>query len=110
MAPYQPAPPSSSTFDWGDEARVRELLGDSFELELELEERLSTLRVSSAGDYWQLFSTSYGPTKTLAESLDERREELRRDWVDFFETNSATTARSPTGASTCSCSVRVASS
>jgi SAM-dependent methyltransferase len=85
MAPYQPAPPPSSPFDWGDEARVRELLGDSFELELE--ERVSTLRVQSAEDYWQLFSTSYGPTKTLAESLGERREDLRRDWVEFFDAN-----------------------
>jgi len=23
----------------------------------------------------------------LAESLDDRREELHRDWVEFFETN-----------------------
>lgn len=35
---------------------------------------------------WQLFSTSYGPAKTLAESLDDdRREEFHRTWVDFFE-------------------------
>jgi SAM-dependent methyltransferase len=85
MAPYQPAPPPSSPFDWGDEARVRELLGESFELELE--ERISTLRLPSGEAYWELFSTSYGPTKTLADSLGERREELRRDWVEFFETN-----------------------
>jgi SAM-dependent methyltransferase len=85
MAPYQPAPPPSSPFDWGVEERVRELLGESFELELE--ERLSTLRVPSVEEYWELFSTSYGPTKTLAESLGDRREELHRDWVGFFETN-----------------------
>jgi SAM-dependent methyltransferase len=85
MAPYQPAPPPSSPFDWGDEQRVRELLGESFELELE--ERVSTLRVPSGEAYWELFSTSYGPTKTLADSLGDRREELRRDWVEFFETN-----------------------
>jgi SAM-dependent methyltransferase len=85
MAPYQPAPPPSSPFDWGDQGRVRELLGESFELELE--ERVSTLRVPSAEEYWELFSTSYGPTKTLADSLGDRREELHRDWVDFFETN-----------------------
>jgi SAM-dependent methyltransferase len=84
MAPYQPAPPPSSPFDWGDEARVRELLGDSFELEVE--ERVTTLRVPSAEDYWELFSTSYGPTKTLADSLGDRREDLRSDWVEFFET------------------------
>ncbi len=85
MAPYQPAPPPSSPFDWGDENRVRELLGQSFELELE--ERVSTLRVPSGEAYWELFSTSYGPTKTLADSLGDRREEFHRDWVDFFETN-----------------------
>jgi ubiquinone/menaquinone biosynthesis C-methylase UbiE len=83
MAPYQPAPPPSNPFDWGDESRVRELLGEWFELEFE--EHVSTLRVSSGEDYWELFSTSYGPTKTLADSLGERREELHRDWVDFFE-------------------------
>jgi ubiquinone/menaquinone biosynthesis C-methylase UbiE len=85
MAPYQPAPPPSSPFDWGDEQRARELLGQWFELELE--EHVSTLRIPSGEAYWELFSTSYGPTKTLADSLGERREELHRDWVDFFETN-----------------------
>jgi ubiquinone/menaquinone biosynthesis C-methylase UbiE len=85
MAPYQPAPPPSSPFDWGDEQRVRELLGDAFDLEIE--EHVSTLRMPSAEDYWELFATSYGPTKTLAESLGERREDLHRDWIEFFETN-----------------------
>jgi SAM-dependent methyltransferase len=87
MAPYQAAPPPSNPFDWGDEKHVRELLGDSFDLELE--EGVSTIRQPSGEAYWELFSTSYGPTKTLAESLGERREELRRDWVEFFETNYA---------------------
>jgi ubiquinone/menaquinone biosynthesis C-methylase UbiE len=85
MAPYMAAPPPSSPFDWGDEKRVRDLLGDSFELELE--EHTSTLRTASAEEYWELFSTSYGPTKTLADSLGDRREDLHRDWVEFFETN-----------------------
>jgi hypothetical protein len=85
MAPYQPAPPPSSPFDWGDEPRVRELLGDAFDLDIE--EHVSPLRMPSAEHYWELFSTSYGPTKTLAESLGERRDELHRDWIEFFETN-----------------------
>jgi SAM-dependent methyltransferase len=85
MAPFQPAPPPSNPFDWGDETRVRELLGDAFELELE--EHVSTLRMPSGEAYWELFSTSYGPTKTLADSLGDRREELHRAWVDFFESN-----------------------
>jgi SAM-dependent methyltransferase len=85
MAPYQAAPPPSSPFDWGDQAKVRELLGESFDLELE--EGISTFRTPSGEEYWELFSTSYGPTKTLADSLGDRREDLRRDWVEFFETN-----------------------
>ena len=85
MAPYQPAPPPSNPFQWGDDQHVRDLLGDAFELEFE--EGVSTLRIPSGEAYWQLFSTSYGPTKSLAESLGDRREELHRDWVDFFETN-----------------------
>jgi SAM-dependent methyltransferase len=85
MAPYQPAPPPSSPFDWGKEDRVRELLGGAFDLEIS--EHVSTLRVPSGEDYWQLFSTSYGPTKTLAEAIGDRREELRRDWIEFFESN-----------------------
>jgi SAM-dependent methyltransferase len=85
MAPFMPAPPPSSPFDWGDEAQVRELLGDAFELELS--EHTSTFRIPSGEAYWELFSTSYGPTRVLAESLGDRREELRRDWVDFFESN-----------------------
>ena len=39
--------------------------------------------------YWDLFSTSYGPTKVLADSLGERRGELQRTWVEFFESNYA---------------------
>jgi SAM-dependent methyltransferase len=86
MAPYMAAPPPSSPFDWGVEAKVRALLGDAFDLEFE--EHVSTWRVETGEDFWDLYFTSYGPTKTLAESLDDdRREELHRDWVEFFETN-----------------------
>jgi 2-polyprenyl-3-methyl-5-hydroxy-6-metoxy-1,4-benzoquinol methylase len=87
MAPYQASPPPSSPFDWGDERRVEELLGEAFDLRLE--ERISTLHMPSAEAYWDLFSSSYGPTKTLAESLGDRREDLHRDWVEFFQSNYA---------------------
>ncbi len=85
MAPFQPAPPPSSPFDWGDEQVVQELLGTWFELELQ--QHTSTLRTPTGEAYWNLFSTSYGPIKTLADSLGERREQLRRAWIEFFETN-----------------------
>jgi SAM-dependent methyltransferase len=83
MAPFMPAPPPSSPFDWGDRERVSELLGHAFDLRLE--EHVSTLRLPSGEAYWELFSSSYGPTKVLADSLGERREELHRAWVEFFE-------------------------
>lgn len=83
MAPFQPAPPPSSPFDWGRRDRVQELLGDAFDLHIE--ERVSALTIRDGEEYWQLFSSSYGPTKTLAEALGDRREELHRAWVDFFD-------------------------
>jgi hypothetical protein len=85
MAPFMPAPPPSNPFDWGDEARVRELLGDAFDLDLA--EHVSTLRLPSGEAYWELFSSSYGPTKTLADSLGDGRQQLHGAWVDFFESN-----------------------
>ncbi len=85
MAPFQPSPPPSSPFDWGREERVRELLGEAFELEIE--EHVSTLETRDGEEYWQLFSTSYGPTKTLVESLGDRREEFRDTWIEFCERN-----------------------
>lgn len=85
MAPFQPGPPPSSPFDWGDEEHVRALLDEPFDLSLEL--HVSTLELESGEEYWELFATSYGPTKTLFDSLGDRGEELHRSWVDFFEQN-----------------------
>ena len=87
MKPFQAAPPPQGVgnpFAWGDEDHVRELLGNDFDLDLEVLD--TEHRASSAEEVWETFSTSYGPTKTLAESLDEeRREELHRSWVDLYE-------------------------
>jgi SAM-dependent methyltransferase len=85
MGPYQPAPPPSVPFDWGKRDRLEELLGEAFDLEVE--EHVSPLTTDSGEAYWELFATSYGPTKTLAEAIGDRREELRRDWVTFFDEN-----------------------
>lgn len=87
MAPFQPAPPPSSPFDWGKRERVTELLGDAFDLDIS--EHVSTVKSESALAYWELFSNSYGPTKTLAENLGERRGELQQAWIDMFESKYA---------------------
>jgi hypothetical protein len=86
MRPFAPPPPegAGSPFDWGREEHVRELLGDAFDLDFE--EHESLFRIESGEAYWDLYSSSYGPTKTAAETLDpERREEFQRAWVEFFE-------------------------
>jgi SAM-dependent methyltransferase len=86
MRPFlpPPAPGAGSPFAWGDEQHVSELLGDAFELEFE--EHDSPLVVASGEEYWELFSSSYGPTKSAAEALDpDRREEFHRTWVAFIE-------------------------
>jgi hypothetical protein len=39
-----------------------------------------------ADHVWVLFTTAYGPTKTLTDSLNaERRAALRRDWIAYFD-------------------------
>lgn len=86
MRPFMPppAPGAGSPFTWGTEEHVRELLGEAFDLELE--EHVSDLAVASGEEYWQLFSSSYGPTRSAAEALDaDRREEFHKTWVEFFE-------------------------
>jgi ubiquinone/menaquinone biosynthesis C-methylase UbiE len=82
-APPQPAPPSP--FAWGRYERLNELLGLDFELEFE--EGASVYRYASGEQAWELFLHHYGPTKSLAASLDDaRRKELQRDFVAWHET------------------------
>jgi SAM-dependent methyltransferase len=85
MRRYMPPPPSPappSPFEWGQTERVRELLGDAFELRFE--KGLSCYREPSAEAAWETFSTGYGPTRALAASLDpERRAALRADFIAF---------------------------
>ena len=85
MKPYMPppaAPAPPSPFEWGNTDRIRQLLGENFELKFE--RAVSYYREPSAEAAWETFSTSYGPTKALAESLDPaRREALRADFIAF---------------------------
>jgi SAM-dependent methyltransferase len=86
MAPFMPPAPegAGSPFGWGDRGHVAALLGDAFELRFE--EGDCPQPGSSANEIWELFTTAYGPTKVLADSLDdERRAALRRNWLAYFE-------------------------
>lgn len=82
MPPPSPAPPSP--FEWGRIERIQELLGSNFELFFE--KGTSFYRELTGEASWETFSTGYGPTRTLADNLDDaRREELKRDFVQFHE-------------------------
>jgi SAM-dependent methyltransferase len=86
MAAYMPPRPEGvgDPFAWGDPDHLATLLGDTFELRYEQGDCPQPGR--SADEIWGLFTSAYGPTKALADSLDdERRAALRRDWVAYFE-------------------------
>jgi SAM-dependent methyltransferase len=87
MKPYMPPPPNPappSPFEWGRTERIKELLGRDFDLKFE--KGVSYYREPSGEAAWTTFSTGYGPTKSLAASLDEaRRAELRRDFIAFHD-------------------------
>ncbi len=60
------------------------MLGKDFELEFS--EGDAALEAASGEAVWQLFSTSFGPVKTLNETLEgNRRAEFERAFVDFHE-------------------------
>ena len=86
LAPFLPPPPigAGNPFDWGREEHVLALLGDAFELEFAEDDSPFVTESAEAG--WELFVTSYGPTKTLVESLDpDRRRELDAAVIDLLE-------------------------
>ena len=91
MKPYMAPPPNPappSPFEWGKPERVRELLGGAFDTRFE--RGMSYYREPNGEAAWNTFATGYGPTKSLAASLDDRRRaELRRDFIalhDSFRT------------------------
>lgn len=87
MRPYLPDPPSPpppSPFEWGRRERIVALLSDGFDLRFET--GTSVLREPDAETVWTLFSTCYGPTRTLAERLPpDRLDALKRDFVAYHE-------------------------
>jgi SAM-dependent methyltransferase len=86
VASFQPPPPPGvlSPLEWGRQEHQRELLADGFELEIA--ERESSQRGESGEQIWELTSTSFGPSKTLLDSLDpDRAEEYHQATVEFYE-------------------------
>lgn len=85
MRRYMPPPPTPvppSPFEWGRAARQRTLLGAAFDLKFE--GGTSFYREPTPDSAWRTFSTGYGPTRMLAESLStERALALQADFTAF---------------------------
>jgi ubiquinone/menaquinone biosynthesis C-methylase UbiE len=82
--PPPPQPPPPSPFEWGKRERLQALLGDAFTLEIE--EGTNHFRYASGEQAWNLWANHYGPSKSLAASLDDaRREEFKRAMIEWHE-------------------------
>ena len=76
------APPSP--FLWGTRERIVELFSQDFEFGVET--GVSYYRTTDAEDAWRAFSNSYGPSKSLAASLDAgQRESLKADFITLYK-------------------------
>ena len=83
--PPPPQPPPPSPFEWGRVERLKDLLGENFELKFE--EGTNRFRYASGEQAWNLWLYHYGPAKSLASNLDDaRREEFKRDMIAWHET------------------------
>jgi SAM-dependent methyltransferase len=82
--PAPPQPPPPSPFAWGRRERVLELLGAHFELAFEA--GTNTFRYGSGEEAWNLWVNHYGPSRSLAASLDDtRRDAFRHDMIAWHE-------------------------
>ncbi len=80
---FQEEPPASQPEAWGDEERLRSLLGNAFELELH--ERVWSLEAESAEALWEFAAAAIPPLKAFAESLEAtRRDEFRAAMVEYW--------------------------
>ena len=78
--PPTPAPPSP--FEWGSTDRVRALLANDFDLRFE--QGVATYFARDGAAAWETYVTGYGPTKALAQSLDNsRRAKLKEALIAF---------------------------
>lgn len=86
MRGYQPPMPEGigNPLDWGVEENARALLGGSFDLEIQTLD--SPFVIDSGEAMWDLMSRAFGPTRTLAESMDEEaRAGFRKAFIEFAE-------------------------
>ena len=82
MASYAPQTNLPSPWNWGEEAYVRDLFGDTIE-SIETIPRKFTYRYRAPEDYFREFSTYYGPIMLFFNNLDAAAQrEVENGMVD----------------------------
>jgi SAM-dependent methyltransferase len=72
--------------DWGSEDRLRELLGDAFELEFELREGVGGPPPSTPEEAWKFFTETFGPLQEVLAHVDDAgAAELKREFLAIRE-------------------------
>ena len=93
-----PPPLPNSTFRWGTEDGIRELLADGVS-ELQAEQHSFAFRYRSAQHFVDYFKGFYGPSLKVFEALDAQGQEaLERDLIELvtrFNTSGDETAVVP---------------
>jgi SAM-dependent methyltransferase len=86
MGPFMPPPPEGAgmPLQWGSEDYVHAKLDGAFEIAIE--RRISRHdQGQSVEEFWEAFSTNFGPIRTLRDNLEpERREELEQTMLEHF--------------------------
>ncbi|MEU7612830.1 class I SAM-dependent methyltransferase [Micromonospora sp. NPDC049204] len=92
VARHVPPPPGlRPPVEWGDEARVRELLGEAVG-DLRAVRREFVFRFGTPEEFANFFRANYGPTLKAFEALpEERRPHLHADLVELARTHNRAT-------------------
>lgn len=77
-------PEGKAPFEWGKREHVEELLGGSFDLEIE--EGIWYLEGASGEEVWEFWTTAAPPFKAMVDAMDgEKRAAFRDDYIAYAE-------------------------
>ena len=84
FSPPPPDPPPPSPYAWGNEARMKELLGARFQLQFE--HGCTMLRAPDRESVWRLWNETHGLTVTRLKALDSNaQDDFRGAFIEFHE-------------------------
>ena len=83
-SPPPSVPPAPSPYAWGNEARLKELLGSDFDLQIEA--GCTVLREPNGKTVWKLWKKAHGLTAARLNALDdENKTAFKQSFIEFHE-------------------------